>query len=225
MQMSLLWFHIQKMNSDSIDKIVEEVTKQVYKRLNTSELIKVESSARHVHLSQDILELLFGSNSVLDKSREISQPGQFLSKQRVKLKTEKNTIDNVAIIGPLRDKTQVEISLTDAKFLGIDAPIKHSGDLDESVGITLCANNREVEIKKGVIIAARHMHMSSEDAQKHGVNDKDVVSVEIAGQRELIYKKVLVRVRDDFATRMHLDLDEANACAFERDQTYAKVLK
>lgn len=212
-------------NQDTLDRIVEEVTRQVLELQNKDDLIEVEASARHVHLSQETLEELFGKGSSLTFVSELSQPNQFLSKERVALKTEKNTIERVAILGPVRKDSQVELSLADARALGIKPPLRNSGDIQGSPGITLCANGKEVTIDNGVIVAARHIHMTCADAKKFNVEDNEKVSVQIDGERSLVFNDVLIRVSDKFSTRMHIDFDEANACGFIAKKTYAKILK
>lgn len=212
-------------SQDTIDRIVSEVTRQVIELQDKSELIEVEASARHVHLSQETLESLFGKGSSLTFVSELSQPGQFLSKERVTIKGPKGAIQRVAILGPIRNETQVEVSLADARSLGVIVPIRNSGDITNTPGITLCFEDKEVTIDKGLIVAARHIHMNESDAKKANVKDKEKASVQINGVRGLIFNDVLIRVSDKFSTRMHIDFDEANACDFKSKQTFAKILK
>lgn len=171
--------------------------------------IPVELSARHVHLSEkDVMEL-FGAP--LTQVRELSQPGEFLCKERVRLIGPKGVIDNVAILGPVRKSSQVEISRTDARALGVDVPVRQSGDVDGTPGIILASQSNAVALDRGLIVASRHIHMTPEDARKYCVADKDLVSVRIEGERPVILEDVLVRVSDKFSLAMHIDSDEGNS--------------
>lgn len=179
----------------------------------------VEMSARHVHLSQQDLETLFGEGATLTEVRELSQPGQFLCEERVALIGTKKTMENVAILGPVRPDTQVELSLTDARTLGVDAPIRESGDVAGSGAIKIRGPKGEIEIAQGVIAAKRHIHITPEDAAKFGVTDRQIVKVKIEGERSVIFDETVVRVSEKFATAMHIDTDEANAVALPRNAT------
>ena len=179
--------------------------------------IPVETSARHVHLARPDLEKLFGEGYELTPERELSQPGQFLSKERLVLVGPKGKLERVAILGPLRDRTQVEVSLTDCFSLGVEAPIRESGDLDGSAGITLVGPKGEVALESGLIVAKRHIHASPEDAEKLDVKDGDRVMVRIPHtDRSLWFDEVLIRVRPDFHLALHLDTDEANAAGVRK---------
>jgi len=171
----------------------------------------VETSARHVHLSQEDLEKLFGEGAKLTYKKELSQPGQYACEERVTIVGPKNSISNVIILGPVRSSTQVEVSLTDARTLGITAPVRESGHTEGTPGCKIIGPKGEIEIKEGVIAAKRHIHMTPEDAEKFGVKDKDIVSVKIESERSTIYGDVVVRVSPKFALAMHIDTDEANA--------------
>ncbi len=176
--------------------------------------IPVAISARHVHLSQAHVEALFGPGHQLTPLRPLSQPGQFACEEVVTLIGPKRTIEKVRILGPARPESQVEISRTDEFHLGIDAPVRASGDIASSPGLTLVgAEGRKVELEKGVICAWRHIHMHPDDATHFGVQDRDVVEVEVGnpGERSLVFKDVLVRVHTSFKLEMHIDTDEANA--------------
>lgn len=173
--------------------------------------VPVGISNRHVHLSKSDLDKLFGKDYQLTSVKDLSQTGQFASEEQVTLVTKKNAIQNVRILGPLRSQTQVEISRTDAFALGLKPPVRDSGSLDGSESITLVGPKGSILLNKGVIIALRHIHMTSEDAKAFGVKDKDAVSVKTSGERALTFENVLIRVREDFVLELHIDTDEANA--------------
>ena len=173
--------------------------------------IIVETSARHVHLTQEDLEVLLGPGKELTVKKMLSQPGQFASNERVNLVGPKKTINNVLILGPVRKETQVEISLTDARTLGVTAPIRESGDLAGTEGIKIVGPAGELEIDHGVIAAKRHLHLDTATAEEMGLQDKQVVSVKVDGERGLTFGEVVVRVSDKYAPAVHLDTDEANA--------------
>ncbi len=174
--------------------------------------VLVETSARHVHVTQQDLETLFGAGYELHAKKALSQPGQFASEERVDIVGPKKTLSGVSILGPVRPATQVEISLTDARTIGVAAPIRESGDIAGSGACKLVGPKGEVEVKEGVIAAKRHIHMTPEDAAAFGVKDKDEVSVKIAGNgRSVILGDVVVRVSPKFALAMHIDTDESNA--------------
>ncbi|KJY48399.1 Phosphate propanoyltransferase [Bombilactobacillus mellis] len=175
---------------------------------------EIEASARHVHLSNDTIAQLFGFNYKLTPVRPLSQPGQYVSKEKVILKGPKGQINNVSVLGPAREHSQVELSITDALSLGVDPPIRESGHLDQTPGITLINGNNSVNLNSGVIIAQRHIHITPEDAKIFGVQNNDIVSVKTSGKRSVIFNDVVIRVSEKFATRMHIDFDEANACGF-----------
>ncbi|MDO7976871.1 ethanolamine utilization phosphate acetyltransferase EutD [Oceanotoga sp. DSM 15011] len=196
-----------------MEKIIEKITDKVINEL----FIKVEASGRHVHLSQEHLELLFGKNYKLTKTKDLSQPGQYACEERVTLIGPKGKIENVVILGPVRKNTQVEVSKTDLRPLGLNAPIRESGDIKGSGSIKIKTEKTELEIKEGLIIAKRHIHMTPEDAKKHGVKDKEIVNVKIFSNRPLIFEDVVIRVSDNYKTFMHIDYDEANACGFKKD--------
>lgn len=174
-------------------------------------IIPVGVSARHVHLSKEDLETLFGAGYELTVRKELSQPGQFASEETVEVVGPKRSFPKVRILGPVRSKTQVELSLTDCFSIGVKAPIRESGDIAGSGSVKLIGPKGEVTIPEGVIVAARHIHMVPEEAEKFGLKDKQKVSVKTEGERGLIFNNVVVRVREDFALELHLDTDEANA--------------
>ena len=174
--------------------------------------ILVETSARHVHVTKEALETLFGAGYELTVKKMLSQPGQFASNERVTVVGPKKEMANVSILGPCRSANQVELSATDARSIGLDAPVRESGDIAGSAGCKLVGPAGEVEISEGVIVAKRHIHMTPADAQAAGVADKDVVKAACGGEgRKLVFDDVVIRVRDDFATAMHIDTDESNA--------------
>ncbi|HQQ17689.1 MAG TPA: phosphate propanoyltransferase [Fervidobacterium sp.] len=169
-------------------------------------------SNRHVHLSREDLDLLFGKGYALTPTKDLGQPGQFACKEMVTIVGPKGSIENVRILGPERKDTQIEISLTDAFKLGIMPPVRDSGDIEGTPGITIIGPNGKLEKEKGVIIAKRHVHMHPSDAEKFGVKDKDIVKVIVEnGDRKLIFDDVLIRVSEKFALEFHVDTDEANA--------------
>ena len=184
--------------------------------------IPVAISARHVHLDQETVEALFGEGHQLTPFKELSQPGQFAAEEQVTLVGPKRRIERVRVLGPTRSKNQVEISRTDEFYLGIDAPIRASGDVDNSPGITMIGSEgRTVTIDRGVICAWRHIHMTPDDAQAFGVEDRDVVDVEVGkeGVRSLTFGDVLVRVKPTYKLEMHIDTDEGNAAELSRNDT------
>lgn len=176
--------------------------------------VMVEASARHVHLSESDAKALFGR--IPAKVRDLSQPGQFVCDERVTIVGPKFEIKNVAILGPCRNKTQVEISTTDSLKLGIKAPIRESGHLDGSAACKLVGSEGEVDLSEGVIIAKRHIHMPLSDSEKSGIANGTIVKVSVkSDERSLIFDDVVVRVSEKFALAMHIDTDEANACGFK----------
>ncbi len=176
--------------------------------------VLVEISARHVHVSEKDLEILFGKGYKLTPKKDLSQPGQFACEERVTVVGPKKELAGVSILGPCRPATQVEISLTDARSIGVKAPIRESGDVAESGACKLVGPCGEVELTEGVIAAKRHIHMTPADAEKYGIVDKQVVSVKIPTEgRALIFDDVVARVSSSYSLAMHLDTDEANAAA------------
>lgn len=177
-----------------------------------SDKILVETSARHVHVSPEDLAVLFGEGYQLTKKKDLSQPGQFACEERVAVIGPKNSFPAVSILGPERKQTQVEISASDARAIGVSCPVRESGDLAGSAGCKIVGPKGEIEIKEGVIIAKRHIHMTPADAEKYGVEDKQVVSVKIdSPDRSLIFGDTVVRVSNSYSLAMHIDTDEANA--------------
>ncbi|MCI7601719.1 MAG: phosphate propanoyltransferase [Candidatus Onthovivens sp.] len=176
--------------------------------------ILVETSARHIHVTQEALEYLLGEGATLNPKKMLSQPGQFASDTKLDIVGPKNTIKGVSILGPVRTECQVEVSATDARTLGVKAPIRESGDIKGSAPITLVnpANGKSIDLAEGLIIAKRHIHMNEEDAKEFGVKNGDVVSVKVTGTgREIVFGDTVVRVKSRFALAMHIDTDESNA--------------
>lgn len=174
--------------------------------------VLVETSARHVHVTKGTLETLFGAGYQLTKKKDLSQPGQFACEERVQVIGPKGSFPAVSILGPERPENQVEISASDARSIGVAAPVRESGDIAGSGACKLVGPKGEVELSEGVIVAKRHIHMTPEDAEKYGVQDKQVVSVEIkSAERSLVFGDTVVRVSPKYALAMHIDTDESNA--------------
>ena len=188
---------------------VEALAKAVLGRI----FIELEASGRHVHVTKDQALDLFGHP--LTPKRPLSQPGQYLAEERVTVIGPKGEFQNVAVLGPERKEAQIEISLTDGRTLGIVPPVRPSGDVSGSPGAVLVGPKGRVELKQGVIAAQRHIHMIPADAKRMGVADKQIVKLQVFTNRPLIFEDVLVRVSPDYATYVHLDYDEANACGFQ----------
>lgn len=180
--------------------------------------VMVETSARHVHVTEETLETLFGKGYQLTKKKDLSQPGQFACEERVQVIGPKNSFPAVSILGPTRPADQVELSASDARSIGVAAPVRESGDIAGSGACKLVGPKGEVELKEGVIVAKRHIHMTPEDAENYGVKDKQVVSVKIdSPERSLVFGDVVVRVSPKFKLAMHIDTDESNAVMAGRD--------
>ena len=188
--------------------------------------VLVETSARHIHVSLDALEALFGKGYELTNKKDLSQPGQYACAEKLEVVGPKGKL-KASILGPVRPATQVELSLTDARSIGVSAPIRESGDVANTPGCKLVnpENGNEYEITEGVIAAKRHIHLTPADAESFGVSDKEIVSVKIDSDgRSTTYGDVVVRVSDKFAAAMHIDTDEANAaCAF--GTVYGEIVK
>lgn len=173
--------------------------------------VMVETSARHLHVTQQDLETLFGAGAVLSNKKDLSQPGQFATNEKVEVVGPKGSM-KMSILGPVRPETQIELALTDARKLGITAPIRESGDLAGTPGCKLVGPAGEVELDHGVIIAKRHIHFNVEEAKEAGVEDKQIVSVKLDyNGRSLIFGDVVCRVSPKYAAAMHIDTDESNA--------------
>lgn len=188
-----------------VKKLTEAILKKIF--------IEMEASGRHVHVTKAEAQTLFGHG--LTPDRPLSQPGQWVAKERVTVIGPKGQFHNVAVLGPERKEAQVEISLTDGRVLGIQPPIRPSGSVENSPGALLKGPCGEVKLAQGVIAAQRHIHITPEDAARFGVQDKQIVKLQTYTSRPLVFDDVLVRVSPDFATRVHLDFDEANACGYQ----------
>lgn len=178
----------------------------------------VETSARHIHVTQKDLETLFGKGATLTHKKDLSQPGQFACEERVTIVGPKKELAGVSILGPVRSATQVELSATDARSIGVAAPIRESGDIENSAPCKIIGPCGEVEISQGVIVAKRHIHLTPEDAKELGVSDKEIVWVKVeSADRSIIFGDVVCRVNENFARAMHIDTDESNAVCAARD--------
>ena len=185
--------------------------------------VLVETSARHVHLSREAIDTLFGAGYVLTNKKDLSQPGQFACEEKVEVIGPKGSL-KMSILGPARPASQVEISLSDARTLGVKAPVRESGDIAGTPGCTIKVGDKVVEISEGVIVAKRHIHMTPADAAEIGVADKQIVKVKLDTARPLIYDDVVVRVSEKFALAMHIDTDECNA-AGAAGEVYGEIIK
>ena len=207
-------------DTDFIRTISDSIKNEIYKR----KIIMVEISARHVHLSAKDLEIIFGKNSSLHSKRDLSQPGQYLSEERVNLIGPKSEIKNVAILGPVRNNTQVELSISDARLLGIkDITINESGYLKGAGSVVISGKNGSIEAKNSVIVAKRHVHLRKKDAEEWNIENGQIVKVKVYGARSLIFDEVVARVSDKFMPAMHIDFDEANACGL-LSQGYGEII-
>ena len=187
--------------------------------------IIIEGSGRHIHLSQEHLEALFGTGFELEVKKMLSQPGEFASNSRVEVKGPKGSIAGVLILGPTRPQTQVELSYTDARIIGVNAPLRESGKLAGSAACTLIGPAGSVDLTEGVIIAKRHIHLIPEDAAKFGVEDLEIVQVQTSGDRALIFDEVVCRVSPKYASYMHVDYDEMNAAGLFGEVTGIVIKK
>ena len=193
------------MNDMDLQAVAETVLKRIF--------VELEASGRHVHVTKEQAQRLFGHS--LTPKRPLSQPGQYLANERVTVIGPKGRFENVAVLGPERKEAQVEVSLTDARALGLTPPVRLSGNVADTPGAVLQGPRGQVTLQQGVIVAQRHIHMTPEDASAMGVADKQVVKLQVFTGRPLIFDDVVVRVSPDFATYVHLDYDEANACGFQ----------
>lgn len=194
------------MENQELGALVDGVLRRIF--------VELEASGRHVHVTKDQALTLFGHP--LTPKRPLSQPGQFLANERVTVVGPKGEFQNVAVLGPERKEAQVEVSLTDARTLGIDAPVRLSGSVENSPGATLMTDRGRVQLRQGVIAAKRHIHLTPEDAARFGVKDKQVVKLQTYTTRPVLFEEVAVRVSPKFASYVHLDYDEANACGFQK---------
>ena len=197
------------------EQLVKLVTKRVIEKIEHYNAYKIPIgvSNRHIHVSKKDMEALFGEGYELTKKSDLKQPGQYACNETVTIRGPKGEFERVRILGPVRQESQIEISKTDSFRLGIRAPIRESGALDGTPGLTVIGPRGSVLLSQGAIIALRHIHMTPEQAAVIGVKDKDIVEVETYGERRGIFGDVLIRVSDQFSLEMHVDVDEANACA------------
>lgn len=187
--------------------------------------VTVGLSNKHIHLSKEHIDILFGEGHVLTPIKDLSQPGQYACDEKVDLVGPKNTIKGVRILGPARKETQVEISISDGMTLGIkNLCIRDSGKTEGTPGVKIVGPKGEVVLSKGVIVASRHIHMHTSDAQKYGLKDKDIVSVKVGGLRGLIFDNVLIRVNDEYALDMHIDVEEGNAAGLKNGDEVEVIL-
>lgn len=184
-----------------------------------SMIIPIGVSARHIHLKPEHIEALFGPGYQLKVLKDLSQPGQFAAEETVAVQGPKGRFDKVRILGPARNLTQLEISQTDSYFLGIKAPVRLSGQIEGTPGFTIIGPAGEVTVEEGAIVAARHIHFHTSEAEKWGIKDGQSVKVKVGGERGLIFDNVVARVHDTFALDMHIDTDEANAAGIKTGDT------
>lgn len=201
------------------DTVIKLVAKRVMEKMTEYEMRKIPIgvSNRHIHVSREDLEILFGEGYQLTKKSDLKQPGQYASNETVTIRGPKGEFERVRILGPVRKESQVEISKTDSFRLGLRPPIRESGDLGGTPGMELVGPKGTVTLPKGAIIALRHIHMKPEQAAAFGVKDKDLVEVETFGERRGVFGDVLVRVSEHFSLEMHVDVDEANACSLSNN--------
>ena len=192
------------MEQENLQTLVDSVLRGLF--------VELEASGRHVHLTADQSRALFGHE--LTPKRPLSQPGQFLANERLTVVGPKGQLENVAVLGPERKEAQVEISLTDARTLGVNVPVRLSGDVSGTPGVTLVTQRGQVQLRQGCMAAQRHIHLTPEDAARFGVKDRQTVKLKTFTARPVTFEDVAVRVSKDFASYVHLDYDEANSCGF-----------
>ena len=192
---------------------MEQLIEQVMDTMTKAGLVQVEVSARHVHLTDQDVEVLFGKGAVLHEKRPLSQKGQYLSEERVTLIGPKGKKERVAVLGPVRSATQVELSVSDCVSLGVKAPLRESGDVEGSGPITIEGPAGSISITQGTIVAQNHIHVPTDVARMLDLKDKEHVSVKILSERPVTFEDVIIRVSDAFTFRMHIDFDEANAAS------------
>lgn len=201
-----------------------QIADQVVESIIGSGLVEVEVSARHVHLTQEDVEVLFGKGAELHWKRDLSQPGQYLSEERVTLKGQKGTFERVAVLGPVRKATQVELSVSDTVALGVTAPIRESGKLDGAGNVTIVGPEGAILDAPAAIVAHNHIHVPCDVAKKLGLADGERVGVQILTERPVTFEDVVIRVSDKFRFKMHIDFDEANA-ALVKGFTLGRIIK
>jgi len=213
-------------DKEKIDRLVEKVKSEFSNKISVGEnrAVILEVSARHLHISREHLDILFGKGHELTPIKDLSQPGQFASKETVKMIGTKGEYDNIRILGPVREETQVEISMTDSFALGLEPVLRMSGDIDNTPGCVVWGPIGHVELEKGVIIAKRHFHCTPKTAEELGLKSDDTIAVEISGERRGILKNIIVRVSDKYADAVHLDTDEANGLGIKTGD-HAYIIK
>jgi propanediol utilization protein len=192
-----------------LDRVIADVTFRTGRPA-----VQLEASGRHLHLARADADTLFGAGVALTPAHDLSQPGQFTCAERVRVVGPKGEFPALTIIGPERVQTQVELSATDARQLGVTPPVRLSGDLAGTPGVTLIGPRGRVDLAEGAMVAERHIHMHPSFGARHGLTDRQVVSVRVWGPRGMTFNNVVIRISPDFATYMHIDYDEANACGF-----------
>ena len=203
---------------------MEQIVSAVMDAVHRAGLVEVEVSARHVHLSQADVEVLFGPGARLEPKRPLSQPGQFLSEQRVTLVGPKGRKERTAVLGPVRGAAQVELSKSDCVELGVKAPLRESGDVAGSGAITIEGPCGSIHLEEGAIIARNHIHLTTADAELLNLHDKQRASVAVMTERPVVFRDVVIRVSPNFNCRMHIDFDEANA-ALVSGFTLGKIIR
>ncbi len=173
--------------------------------------VQIGISNKHVHLSKEHLEYLFGKDYELTVMKDLVQPGQYASEERVDITGPKGTLKGLRVLGPVRKNTQIELAMTDARGIGIKPPVRESGKIEGTPGCTISANGKELVVEEGVILAMRHIHLSLDEAKEAGVKDGDLVNVKVGKERGLIFENVLIRANENFRAEAHFDTDEGNA--------------
>jgi len=196
-------------------KEVEAVVRRILKEMTADRLVVAGVSNRHLHLSREHADLLFGPGYEPERLRELRQPGQFACRETVVLATGKGSIENVRLLGPIRSKTQVEISSSDARRLGISLPLMKSGTPGRTPEVVVIGPKGSIVLTEGIGIAWRHLHLSPAEAESFGLKDGDEVDVEAGGERGIVFRKVWVRVGEGMVSEFHVDVDEANSCGLE----------
>lgn len=206
------------MNRPDTEKLIKDIVKKIMDTENTGRsvsqgerLIPAEVSARHIHISEGDLQILFGPNYFLKKYKDLSQPDQFAAEETVRLIGPKRVLENVRVLGPCRSSTQVEISKTDAFYLGVQPVLRISGDIEGTPGILIVGPKGSVNISKGVIVAKRHLHIEDELGESWGLKNNSIISVRVSGSRSLIFNEILVRRGKGHKLALHFDTDEGNA--------------
>nr|WP_184312173.1 phosphate propanoyltransferase [Anaerosolibacter carboniphilus] len=210
-------------NQALVEKIVSEIVKRL-QSYGEEPMVPIGVSNRHVHLSKEDLEILFGTGYELTKMKDLKQPGQYAAQETVTVIGPKGRFESVRILGPVRKETQLEVSISDGFVLGLKAPVRESGKTQDTPGIILKGPKGTVEKDYGVIAALRHIHMPPDYAAHFGLKDKEMVSVEVGGLRKVVFHNVLIRVSDQYVLEMHLDIDEANAGEI-RNEALGKIVK